>query len=401
MKLNKKFIIFILIAMVFSGLLSHYLHRAPKRDYSDFRVYYATAQRFAQKSDIYSRPDPSITPYKYSPMFAFILSPLSLFSKKGAAVAFFIINFLALIAIIVFSKRLIVKEAITFKQNLLICIIPLVFTSRFIVHVLDVGQVGILILALVVIGLYLLERRREWASSFLIGLSIMIKYMSAVFLPYFFVRRRFKLIAIIVLCIMLYCIIPAAYVGIQTQRDYVSKWLPYITETSLDKASWYDYKNQSLFSFILRIFTAGSPYDISIANLTFNQGLILSFIICAIIYLLIMIPTKRKDDAAIDYSLLFICSVLFNPNAWMHNFVVLIFVYITLLYYLIKVRFKDKMTIALVFLSFVLTSWMGESLVGDYLENLFEQLSSITIGVLLLVFALFRLKYKGLFPKAA
>ena len=399
MKINRKLVIFILIVMVFTGLLCHYLHRAPKRDYSDFRVYYATAQRFAQKSDIYSRPDPSITPYKYSPMFAFLLSPLSLLSKKGAAVAFFIINSLLLIAIIVFSKRLIIKEAITFKQNLLLCIIPLIFTSRFIVQVLDVGQVGIFILALVVIGLYLLEKRREWTSSLLISLSVMIKYTSAVFLPYFFFRKRFKLIVIIALCIIIYCAVPAIYVGIQKQTDYVSKWLPYITETSLDKGSWYDYKNQSIFSFILRIFTASSPYDVSIANLTFNQGLLVSFILCVIMYLLIMIPTKRKDDKVVDYSLLFICSVLFNPNAWMHNFVVLIFVYMVFMYYLIKVRFRDKITIVLVFLSFALTSWMGESLVGNYLENLFEQLSSVTIGVLLLVFAIFRIKYKKLFPQ--
>ena len=397
MKINKRFIVFIMVAVVFTGLLFHYLHRAPKRDYSDFRVYYATAQRFADKGEIYSRPDISITPYKYSPTFAMILAPLSLFSKKGAAITFFVINFLCLVAIFVFSKRLIIKSKISFKQNLFLCIITLIFTSRFIIHVLDVGQVGLMILALVVFGLYLLEKRKEWWASALIGLSVMIKYTSIIFLPYFLVRKRFRVIALIILCIMLYCVAPAIYVGIDKHTDYLTNWLPSITKTSLDKGSWYDYKNQSIFSVILRFFTKGSPYKISIADLSFNQGLAIAIILGAIIYLLIIFPKGKNGNKPIEYSLLFLCTALFNPNAWMHNFVVLIFAYITLIYYLIKVNFKDKATIALVFLSFVLTSWMGESLVGNNLENLFEELSSVAIGVFLLVIALLRLKYKNLF----
>ena len=126
-----------------------------------------------------------------------------------------------------------------------------------------------------------------------------------------------------------------------------------------------------------------------------SQGLILALFICLFIYILIILPgRKRQFGDLLDYSSLFICMALFNPNAWMHNFVVLIFVYFVLFYHLLKVNFKDKVTLILVIFSFMLMNLTSESIVGDSLENLFEELSSVTLGSLLLLFSLLRLKFK-------
>ena len=396
MKLKRKYIVFIVIAIIFLGLFCRYGRRAPKRNYCDFRVYYVTAERFIQKQGIYGRPDEAITPFKYSPMFAFVLSPLSFFPQKCASFIFFTINFLSLIGIFVFSQKLIVKDKITFRQNVFLYIFTLICGSRFIFQVLDSGQVGIIITFLVILGLYYLEKKKEVLSSAFIALSTMFKYTSFIFLPYFFFRKKKKLVSFILLFIIIFCLLPAVYLGISAHSNYLKNWFPSITESSLDKSSWYDYKNQSLFSLTLRYFTVDSPYRGATASLSFNQGLILAFSICLLIYLLIILPgRKRQFGNSLDYSSLFICMALFNPNAWMHNFVVLIFAYMTLFYYLFRVKCKDKITLTLVIFSFMLMSLTGESIVGNTLENLFEELSSVTLGSLLLLVSLLRLKFRG------
>lgn len=396
MKHKRKCIVVIIIALVFIGLFCRYSRRAPKRNYCDFRVYYATAEKFIQRQDIYDRPDESITPFKYSAMFAFVLSPLSFFSQKCASLIFFTVNFLSLIGILVFSRKLIVKDKITFRQNVFLHIFTLICSFRFILQALDSGQVGIIITFLVILGLYFLDKKKDVLSSAFMAFSIMFKYTSFIFLPYFFFREKRKLVSFILLFIIIYCLLPAVYSGIPTHSNYLKSWFPSITKPSLDNSSLYDYKNQSLFSAVLRYFTTGSDYGISLAKLSFNQGLIIALVFCAIIYFLIIFPGVNLRLKPINYSLLFICMALFNPNAWMHNFVVLIFVYFTIFYHLWKVNFKDKVTLILVIFSFIVMSLTSESLVGNDLENLFEELSSVTLGSLALMFALFRLKFKNL-----
>lgn len=394
MKIDRTIIVIIIIAVIFLGLFLRYSDRAPKRHYSDFRVYYATGGRFAEKEDIYARPEESITPFKYSPLFAMLMWPFSYFSQEAASLVFFSINFISLIIIFVLSGELVIRDEISFKQKIFLYSATAVSSLRFILHALDSGQVGIIILALVVSGLYLLDKKKDTISAALIGLSTMIKYTPVVFLPYFIFRKKIKIIPLIILFVMIFCLIPACYVGMDKAIEYLKDWIPSISGTSFDAGSWYDYKNQSIFSLVLRYFTVDSPYDVSVGHLTFNQGLLASVIACVLIYLLIIFPKNSTGlRGPIEYSLLFIAMTLFNPNAWMHNFVAFIFVYMTLFYYLIKTNFKDRVVLTLVVLSFILMTLTSELFVGDNLEKLFERLSFLTIGALGLLFSLFKLKF--------
>jgi len=85
---NRLFWFVTALVVIYVALLFRYLHYAEKRQYSDFRVYHATGQRFAERQDIYARPDESITPFKYSPFFAMGFAPLSVLPIKAAAGVF-------------------------------------------------------------------------------------------------------------------------------------------------------------------------------------------------------------------------------------------------------------------------------------------------------------------------
>ncbi|MDD5194109.1 MAG: glycosyltransferase family 87 protein [Candidatus Omnitrophica bacterium] len=394
MKLKKRHFIALIFIPMFFGLFFSYLHRAPKRNYSDFRVYYATAQRFVAHEDIYSRPDEAITPFKYSPTFAMLMAPLALVPQKNASLIFFTFNFVAMLCVFAFCKKIIVQDKTSYGENILLYGACGLFSSRFLLQVLNSGQVTIFMFALIVAGLYLFEKRKEALSGAMLALSVMIKYTSALFLPYFIFRKKRQVAFLIMIFVAFYCLLPALYVGLEKEANYLKKWLPFISDTSLDSGSLYDYKNQSFFSLILRYFTKDSPYQVSILHLSFNQGLAFAFVLGLAIYVMILYRKgESKFYRSLDYSLLFIAMAFFNPNAWMTNFIFLIPAYMFLLYYLIRVRFKDILTIILVALSFALASWGSESIVGNDIENLLEVLSCVTISGLLLMAALFRLKF--------
>jgi len=381
----------ILILIVFALALVRYTHHAPKRHYSDFRVYHATAERFIEKQDIYAQPDPEITPFKYSPMFAFIVSPLGHFSRNTASMIYFTINFFSLLLALWLSMRLVVTSELTARQRITLHALLVVLCFRFILQGLYSGQVSILVFTLVLGGLYYLRQKRDVAASALIGLAIMIKYMPLVFIPYLLLKKKFKVVMLTGLFVTFYCFIPASHVGLKTEMNYLKQWAPLVGKTSFDRLSWYHFKNQSFYSGVLRFFTKDTPYRASVARLEFRQGLLLGFFLAFLIYAVVVFPfsgTGRRPRDATDYAALFICMAIMNPNAWMHNFIVLLFPYLIFCYSLVKSRFKDWVSGTLVAVSFLLASVPSESIVGNYYESVLEELSFVTLGALVLLVGL-------------
>ena len=398
---NRQLIVAVIFFAVFAGNLVRYSQRAPRRHYSDWRVYYATGERFIDKEDIYSRPNEEITPFMYSPTFAMFFSLLSLIPKHPASLVFFTLNFLSVVGIFLISRKLIGAQQLTSKQFWILLFFPILFTSRFILLVWDSGQVNLIMLFLVMMSLYLLSRKKVLLSSAFMALSILVKYMPVVFLPYFFIKKQFKLVAGVLLFILLFSILPAFYVGVEQEINYLKGWLPFISDAALDLSSWVDYKNQSIYSMVLRYTMDLSAYVYSYShtflNLSFYQGLGIALVFSFVIYLLILVPRKNAgDQSLIDYAMLLLCMALFNPNAWMTNFVVFFHVYIFLIHYVMKSPRKEAFTIAAMVTAFALSSWASESVVGNDLENLFEELSSVTIAALVLIAALLRLKFRRL-----
>ena len=113
-----------------------------------------------------------------------------------------------------------------------------------------------------------------------------------------------------------------------------------------------------------------------------------------LLYVLALWPGRNKIfQPSIDYALLFLCMAMFNPNAWLINYVTFIFSYMFIIYYLLRTRPFDKKTLILLLGAFLLTSAANEFMAGDKFQNLFEELSSVTIGAMVLFLTLGRLKY--------
>ena len=383
-------IIFLSVAL---ALFVQYQVRAPKRDFSDYRVYYNAGRGILSGENIYVYESKEITPFKYAPVFAVFMAPFAVFSKGVSAGLFFILNLFCLYFIFMFSKKLIFFDGLGFRKECLISITVFVLSFRAILHCLHSGQVGILILFLVLYGLFFISRGKDIRGAFFIGFAVMIKYMPFLFVIYFFLKKKYKAGLFVAISMCAYAILPGFFVGFRSNFLYIRQWLPHITSTSLDGGSLLDIKNHSIWTMVRRF-------------MPFDHNLLATLIVIAVFFVfMFFIVSKNKvayknDEikrfySCVDYGMIFIVMALFNPNAWLHNFVVLIFPYMIATYYLFRCNFKDRIVLVLLIASFILSSSGSYAIMGKAMQAAFEYYCAVIIASIILFGILARIKIKG------
>ncbi len=387
--MSLKSFLFIMLLGLGLGLFMQYQFRAPKRGFSDYRVYYNAGKDILTGKNIYVRASEEITPFKYSPSFAVFMAPFAIFDKRVSANLFFLFNLVCLYYCFWFSRKLIFFVDLSFKKTALIIFLVLILSFRAILHCLDSGQVGILILFLILLGLFSINKGKAVRGSFLIGYAGMIKYMPFIFGFYFLLKKSYKITLLIVFAFICFCLFPAIFIGLKTNFIYLKEWLPYITSTSLDQGSFLSIKNYSLWSVSKKLF----PYYGEI----FTSALTIVLFFIAVFLFSFKKREKNTEisklNDCVDYGMIFLSMALFNPNAWLHNFLVVIFPYMIVIYYLFRCNFKDKLVLLFVFFSFILFSLGSESLVGDKIQVISDSYSLVTWGVLFIFAALVKIKF--------
>jgi len=165
----------------------------------------------------------------------------------------------------------------------------------------------------------------------------------------------------------------------------------------MDDYSTACYPNQSLLACLNRFFYEKSWFSVKVLSLNRENVLIIFFLLAIFIYLFTLIRRgKEKFSLVSDFALVILCMALFNPNAWKNFFVFIIFPYMVIIYYLLKIAGKDRFVFVMLIASFVLNSLTSEFFVKRWAGDRFEVYSTVTFGTLILFITLVKLK---LFPK--
>jgi len=396
---KKHWIKSLIISLIFVIFMGRYQYKMPKRQYADFHINYYTGQRLLNGQSIYDvqayRKD-KIANFKYPPICSLIFTALAFTSERIAATSWFTFNYILLILFMYYAGRLIFENGLSDKQKNWVYFWSLFLTSRFYMQNFDEGQVNFLMMTTLLLGIYAAHKNRGFLGGLLIGLSILVKYMSAIFIPYFLFKRRFKLSLFILLSMVLFTFFPAIFLGWENNLLLQKKYLAHLGETSLDFLSLSDEANQSIFSMFIRLLSnhGNFGYNFIILN-DYFLGILTGFC-CATLYMLSLIKNKLFQIGSFnkaDLSLLFICVAIFNLNAWMHAFIFLTFGYMFTIFYLIKTKFKDKIVLALVIFSFIMHSFTNSFLTMSWAGLIFEIYSFVTIGALILFIAVCKIKF--------
>lgn len=397
-----KILIFTLIIAAFIGSFCAHKYRAPKRRYSDFHCFYTAGERLSRGENIYVLRDQEVAEFRYAPLFALLMSAVAVLNEDTADTVWYIINFSLLIISLMLLKKLVIPENLGFKPLLIIYALLLLGIFRFIQYNFDSGQSNILMLFSILLGLYYIMRGKEFLGGFILAFSVMIKYTPLIFIPYFILRRRLKLSAVIISSLAIYLILPALFIGFKNNFLYLKTLIPFLSQsTILDQMTILDPKNQSLFSFVHRIFTDCIAYfyapRMPFQHLGWSENSInwIFALSATTIYALIFIRAKinRRLNEVIDYAQLSLCVALFNLNAWMHNYIFMSLAYFIIVYYLVRLRGKDAVVLILWLVSYLLNIITINPILGKTLSYKLQFYSPFTVSALITFLALLKIKF--------
>jgi hypothetical protein len=175
---------------------------------SDFRDFWETARHFRQTGEIST----AFGLHNYLPFFTIFMTPWSLLPLRVAIVVF------TLLSLGLFGSTVALVEALLNSglpprpRKATLATIALMLAY---VHSCGVlGQVGLLLLFLVVATWFLVERGREWPAGVALGLATVIKLLPAALIVFFLLKRRWRVAgAAIGVAVVLGFGLPLAAVG--------------------------------------------------------------------------------------------------------------------------------------------------------------------------------------------
>jgi hypothetical protein len=400
------------LVLFFTGDFIAHKIRVKVRKYSDFDCYYTAGKRFLNREDIYVSRDQQTSEFRYTPLFAAIMAGFALVSEEKADILWFILNYLLLVISLVLTKKIVAPCKTEPRSLYLLYGLSTILSIRFILHTLDSGQVNILMMFSILAGLYCASQNKDIVAGALLGFSAMTKLTPVIFIPYFLLKKRIRLATMIAVSILIYFLFPALIIGWKNNFHYMRDFFPFLFQSTItEKSTLLDPQNQSLMSLILRTFTDPSTYYpnplpmpykfIPLKNINIK---FLFLLLSGLIYLSVLLPARkslsqrnmegRNFCANIDYALLLICLVVFNLNAWRHNYIFLIFPYFLLIFYLIQVRFKDKYAIGGILLAYLLSAITWRPFVSKELSSSLLLYSPYTLGALLIFVMLVKIKFQ-------
>ncbi len=159
---------------------------ATLRVQGDFAVYYRTGQRVLTGASLYPADDPDR--FLYATLFAFFFAPLAMLPRRGAQLAFFIVNAGALIAYVVGAGAMLFGRARRLSAALIAA--PVALTFRFIGNNVEHGQVNLIVLALIVWAIVWAREARAVRAGIALAAAILIKPFAILAAIYIALRRR-------------------------------------------------------------------------------------------------------------------------------------------------------------------------------------------------------------------
>jgi hypothetical protein len=184
-----------ILLLVLLGMLLGSFARVLRGVESDFPRHYEFARRFAAGEFIYNAG----LDVPYPPFWALFWAPWTRLSPRGAQLAAFVVMgagcLIALSGILLRIGRRVLPASD--DRRLVALALALALTARFILRDLVESGPNLLIWSLVWGGVWFYLRGRRCAGGILVGIATALKMTPALFVPYFLLKREWRIAAAI------------------------------------------------------------------------------------------------------------------------------------------------------------------------------------------------------------
>ena len=324
--------VYILLGVVTFMAVLAYAHKAAEDRSAFVRWRYQVIQLMENGRNIYDRemyPNPPVMPNSLYPLM--VLPPLM------GAVTFFLIK----VGLAILSARMIARMArergwpISWWCYFAIALMSL----RPLLSDLHHGNVNILILFMVVLALDAWTQGKDWLAGAALGLAITCKVTPALFLPYFFYKRSWKMLIATGVAIGVFMfVVPVVVLGPDLASQCLGSWWHRIISPYVSGGVVGDLEiNQSMVGVVNRLMVLdetpgryGSTLKLNIVNwdprLVARILKVLSIGWVGVLFLLCRTRTDRRDDPRLlgEFSLVVLTMLFVSERSWKHHYVTLL-----------------------------------------------------------------------------
>lgn len=288
--------------------------------YPDFKIHYLAPLAIFKGLNPYLGGKGYFTPEAYPPFTILLFSPFILLPYGFAEKIWTLLSIIFLIGSLylifkINNEKMLSRIGFLINALLFAFYFPIKFT-------LGMGQINFLILFLVTLSIYFLNKNKNYYSGAFLSLSIMIKFFPLLFLPYLIILKKWKIlfsfIAVSTVVLLFTLIVIKPDINIYFYKNV----LPTLF------GDWKtDYYNQSLSGFLGRQMENGFARE-------FLRIFILLILVAVSFFVIFKNNAKKTTIANLSFSLLTTLTLLINNFSWQHHFVWLLFPFITIFYFI-------------------------------------------------------------------
>ncbi len=374
---------------------------------NDINVFlYASKQLFKGENIYAANP---YNEYLYSPLFALLLRPLSIFDYPAARIIWGLLNLILALRLWKIIGSLISHSInLERKHEIWWSIGVAVISAGFLNHNLILGQVTVLILWLTFEGLYqIMHHNKPVLGALLLALGINIKIIPLIGIFYLFFKGRYKALVICAAMVILSLFLPSVIIGHDYNTTMLHNWFEKINPSGSNyvfenndgtqslnavlPAYFYDFNDGREGPANLKRQILAVPYD---ALVIIMQAMRLLLLLSGL-YLIFYRYRRRERDSIYflwEFAYLALVSILIFPHQ--QKYTLLYFVpagSYMILFVLLASRLKrniDPGSMIIAILSSIFMLFMalnGRDIIGNHLVRILDyyHASSLVIMVFL------------------
>jgi hypothetical protein len=308
----------------------------------DYDTWYNVGQAVLRGGDIYHKgPDGSFE-FMYPPTAAVLLAPASALGQDPLIVVLDFINVAAWVASVLMGAYLITGQAL--RQHPLLYLVPTVCTAPYVWDIYLLGQVNLLLLALLLGAFVFLRLKRECGAGALIALAAGIKAFPILSIAYLVYRRHWNaaLFTIVFLVVFL-VLLRAPFRGFQRNLQDIKTWNQgralHYDENSIAQrpGRGYSWRNHSLLAVANRLLRPVAALEepdkshyVNFANLSFNNiNLIVAVVGLGLCFFdatsMPRYAQRNGESDSIELAMLLLMILMFSPLSFTYFYVWLLY----------------------------------------------------------------------------
>lgn len=307
----------VLFGVVLAALFVAAFPLAINKDMSDFGVCYRAGERIARGEMIYRAADGHLQ-YKYAPVGADVYALFGFLPWPAAKAAWYLLTLVLLAATAITSYRLIPQPK---WGPIPLLGLAFLIMLKYLARELQLGQVNILMIFLLTAMSALFLERKDFAAGASWGIALFFKPYALVFLPYFLLKKRFRVLAGGGAAVLAGLALPIMNYGFRGNILVLKAWASSLTRSTPRLLSVGD--NASIIGFIIKLAGGGAFSAASMAVLT-ACALLIGLALLAMMFWL---KDKRGESAGTvrtrelsELAYLLVLIPLFSPLGWNYNY---------------------------------------------------------------------------------